>query len=933
MPKKESTNTLDWEKLTELFEAASDLTTEEQEGYLDESCGTGTRLRAEVERLLTAARKIKSNNFLGADAFSAGAYVMAAGESGISVNGRTIGHYKILSEIARGGMGVVYLAERDDFQHRVALKLIKNGHDTNEILRRFRIERDVLASLNHPNIARLHDGGTTPDGLPFLVMEYVAGMPIDRYCRENGAGIDEVLRLFIKVCAAVEYAHRNLTVHRDIKPSNILVTEEGEPKLLDFGIAKILDDGSSVDNDTVTGSRMLTPEYCSPEHMMGEKISTSSDVYSLGVLLYELLTGRRPFNSRNRNALEMIEALCTADPPAPSSWRDADVPLESNSAKTSNETAPAIPRFSTSKLKGDLDNIVLKALRKDPAERYSSVEQFSADVERHLAGLPVLARPATFGYRAGKFLRRHRIAAAFAALAVTALCVGSVVSIWQAAVARNERVRAQQRFNDVRQLANTLVNEWDQDLAEESITPEIRGRLADISSEYLEKLSVDNDDQLLLSETAHAQIKLGHDYAYFSIDREKARESFLKAEEIARQLVRSNPDDDSSRLLLALCLLKYDEFFGPENISRSIENKLEQISLRESISKDARSDLDNIRDLAIAHEHLGDTLKRSGRSAEAGEHYRKADEYFAERIAFYESAANTKENAAKLASALSHRASNVALNLFLHAEGTAMARRAVEIAAGAADASPTDRMVNLALVNAKFGLGEIARETARDENAISAFRSVISSIRSFDPGGDDGYFVRKHYDSMLDIARIQYSMGRSADAEKSVNDCFRLRRDFSARDANRGSIRQYSSHAFLFELGGKLLGQMGRIKEAERAFDEAELFLAKIPEKTRLTTPAAYQLAIVMISRGDLFSGIIACENDVADLTERETGCMSEALVNDQSRLRRSVVYYRRAHDLIEKLAPNISVSNDGSVIRSAVAARIALLNRALSVN
>jgi serine/threonine protein kinase len=306
--------------------------------------------------------------------------------------GRHFGSYEIIREIGRGGLGAVYLAVRSDGEYRkeVALKLIRRGLDTDDILRRFRNERQILAQLDHPNIARLIDGGTTDDGLPFFVMEYVKGEPISTFCESHQLDTNQRLELFRKVCGAVTYAHQNLVIHRDLKPSNILVTDDGDPKLLDFGIAKLLTAESETFTQTAPALRAMTPEYASPEQVRGERITTASDVYSLGVLLYELLTGEKPYRLKTRTTEEISRAITDQEPERPST------------AIRSNQRS----------LQGDLDNIVLMAMRKEPHRRYASAAALADDIRRHQEGLPIAARPNTFSYRTGKFIRRHRASVA-----------------------------------------------------------------------------------------------------------------------------------------------------------------------------------------------------------------------------------------------------------------------------------------------------------------------------------------------------------------------------------------------------------------------------------------------------------------------------------------------------------------------------------------
>src|SRR5262245_28756322 len=350
-----------------------------------------------------------------------------------------VGPYRLIREIGRGGMGTVLLAVRSDdaFQKRVAIKVLRRGMDTDAIVGRFRHERQILASLEHPHIASLLDGGTTDDGLPYFVMEYVDGQLVTDYCDAKALDTTSRLELFRKICAAVQHAHQNLVIHRDIKPANVLVTSDGTPKLLDFGIAKLLnpDPGVQTLAATIAGSPLMTPEYASPEQVRGETVTTATDVYSLGVLLYELLTGRRPYDLPSRTPDEIQRVVCNSVPVRPStvvthaasSQSTRDRP-EIDSERTRPPDADRLRR----RLAGDLDNIVLKALAKEPSRRYASVDQFSEDIHRHLTGLPVIARKDTLGYRTAKFIRRNRAGVAAAALVVLALVAGLIGTAWQA---------------------------------------------------------------------------------------------------------------------------------------------------------------------------------------------------------------------------------------------------------------------------------------------------------------------------------------------------------------------------------------------------------------------------------------------------------------------------------------------------------------------
>jgi Tol biopolymer transport system component/serine/threonine protein kinase/Tfp pilus assembly protein PilF len=392
-----------WKKVEEIFNAAVEKPAKERTAFLIEACGDDADLHQEVARLL--AMDEQAGDFIEspvAVSQMTSLIDFPASEYSITLSGQQIGAYKLEREIGRGGMGAVYLAIRADneFSKRVAIKLIKRGMDTDFIIRRFRNERQILANLDHPNIARLFDGGTTNDGLPYFVMEYIEGLPITRYCDFHQLSINERLRLFLRVCAAVQFAHQNLIIHRDIKPGNILVTSDGTPKLLDFGIAKILNPDFSQDTSdpTATAMRLMTPVYASPEQARGESVTPASDQYSLGVLLYELLTGHRPYRLRNHLPHEIVLIICEHQPEKPSSIirRSEEVIIQDGKEFLitpdfiSQNRGASIVALQTELAKG-LDDIVMQALSKDIHQRYPSVEMFAEDIHRHLAGLPISA--------------------------------------------------------------------------------------------------------------------------------------------------------------------------------------------------------------------------------------------------------------------------------------------------------------------------------------------------------------------------------------------------------------------------------------------------------------------------------------------------------------------------------------------------------------
>ncbi len=411
-----------WEKVQEVFFAAADLPSAEQQRFLEGACRGNPDLRRDVDSLLVADRTHSHDIDL---AVEAAAQQMVGGDPAI---GARFGSWRVSREIGRGGMGIVYLAIRDDaqFQKQAALKLIRAGMDTAELLLRFRHERQILASLDHPYIARLIDGGTTPEGRPFLVMDYVEGLRIDHWCRDRGIAVEDRCRLFLKVCEAVSYAHRSLVVHRDLKPGNILIAADGSPKLLDFGVAKLL--AADRDPALTSGGLALTPDYASPEQILGQPITTATDIYSLGAILYQLLSGTKPHRLDSATPADVQRAVCQTEIPRPSAVVDRRLP---NAARLGRHLA------------GDLDNIVMMALRKEPERRYSSVDQFADDIRRHLDGRAVRARQNSLAYRTRKFLHRRRFELAGTAIVVASLVAGIVMALSQGRQAETARQAAE----------------------------------------------------------------------------------------------------------------------------------------------------------------------------------------------------------------------------------------------------------------------------------------------------------------------------------------------------------------------------------------------------------------------------------------------------------------------------------------------------------
>ena len=547
-----------WKKFKEIFNEAVELSFAERADFLRQKFnGDDSEMRREVEKMLAVSDEETISDSLEKNAFEL--FTNGSGKAKIP---EKIGDYKIIEEIGRGGMGAVYKAIREtrDFTQKVALKVIKRGMDTDVILSRFRQERQILASLQHPNIASFIDGGMTRDGLPFYAMEYIEGTEIDRYCGRENLDVKERLEIFLKVCDAVQFAHQNFIAHRDLKPNNILITGDRIVKLLDFGIAKVLSSGEGVleKTGTVTEYRMMTPAYASPEQVRGEKVGVQSDVYSLGVILYELLTGRKPFDFKNLRPDEAVRVICENDPIKPSAvktgsnfegeTRRENFQTEKNLQETSIAKTSKPENINPKILKGDLDNIILKALQKSPERRYASVEQFSEDIRRYLAGLPVSARPDTFVYRTTKFIKRNRVAVIAGALIFTALIVGLIATLYQTRAAQAERTRAEKRFGQVRKLANNVVFKYHDAIAALPGATAAREMLIKDAIEYLDNLAEDaGDNPELENELAQAYLKIGNVqgsvYTANLGDSTGALESYNKSLALFGNLIKKNPNN------------------------------------------------------------------------------------------------------------------------------------------------------------------------------------------------------------------------------------------------------------------------------------------------------------------------------------------------------------------------------------------------------
>lgn len=487
-------STAEWAQLSKLLEAGLDVPESSREAWLTGLTELTPKLQSALREMLDQARDLESDSLLRTlpkfTRTAGGGKRMAEAAQ----EGREFGPYRLIRELGRGGMGSVWLADRVDgsLNRHVALKLPHAMLD-HQFLERFQRERDILASFTHTNIAQIYDAGVSPEGHPFIALEYVEGAGLLPYCDDLRLGVRERLQLFLQVLGAVQYAHSHLVIHRDLKPGNILATKSGEVKLLDFGIAKLITGEAGHDTElTEVGSRAFTVDYAAPEQILGQPVSTASDVYSLGVILCELLAGARPYSLKRNLAMASEEAALTISVHKPSQ-------LVNDAAARTRATTP---KKLAATLKGDLDTIVLKALKSEPAERYASADAFAQDIRRYLQGEAVLAQPESVAYRAKKFVLRHKIPALASSLAVLAILAVAGVALYQAH-------RAQRRFAQVREMANKFVFEFEASIRDTPGTLDARRKMATAARQYLSDLAADaGHDATLQRELAESYFRL-----------------------------------------------------------------------------------------------------------------------------------------------------------------------------------------------------------------------------------------------------------------------------------------------------------------------------------------------------------------------------------------------------------------------------------------
>ncbi|HET9478513.1 MAG TPA: protein kinase, partial [Pyrinomonadaceae bacterium] len=660
-------------------------------------------------------------------------------------------------------------AERDDehYRQQVAIKLIRAGLSGEAIRKRFRNEMQILADLNHPNIARLIDGGETVEGVPYLVMEYVGGRPLDVFCAEEGLSTEERLKLFSTVCAAVQYAHQHLVIHRDIKPGNILVTAEGLPKLVDFGIAKLLDHDRANATATATALPFMTPDYASPEQVRAEPVTTATDIYSLGVVLYELLAGRRPYRLKTGVPHEIAKAICEDNPPRPSTRQKP--------------------------LHADLDNIVLMAMRKEPQRRYATAQQFAEDIQRHLDGLPVRARADTFGYRTGKFIRRHKLGAAAAALITLTLLIGIVATVWQAQVARAERARAERRFNEVRQLANSFVFEVHDAVVNLPGSTTARSLIVQRGLKYLDSLAQDAaGDRGLQRELAGAYEKLGAVQYTPSVahlgDLAGALESHRKAAALREALVAAEPNNPDYRRELLDSYWFIATLVGRQGDPlQELELIRRQLPAREALAAAEQNSFVDRYNLAGTYVYIGILLMQMDDVQGALENQQEALKLREELLAL-----DPDRTRASRALTISYEYLGLAKDRAGDTKGALeLQQRGLEMRESLVNGDPLNTDLRLMLVESYRYAGDMyfkLGETKQARDHYSRQFSLVKDMIAADPANPQ--LLYNEAVAHIKIGDIEAAMGRAASALAKYRRALKIREELSSAAASDSFLRR-----------------------------------------------------------------------------------------------------------------------------------------------
>jgi len=789
-----------WDEAKQLFEAVVDLDDAAREQCLDDHAADPA-LVAEVRSLLGWHNEAPA--FLESPPVHVGDLARDPDATDPMV-GQALGAWRIVGTIGHGGMGVVYRAERADdaFSRQAAVKVIGPGADAASVVERFRLERQTLAGLDHRNIARLLDGGTTPAGQPYFVMEYVDGVRIDSYCDEQRLGIDDRLELFSRVCNGVQFAHANLVVHRDIKPDNILVTADGTPKLLDFGVSRILSRAAGPSDAAATSATwLMTPDFASPEQMGGRASTTSTDVYSLGVVLYLLLTGDRPYRLTGATPAAIQAQLASAEvmPPSLAATRGDD-------AGARAERRGTTPGALADRLRGDLDAIVAKALARVPGERYSSVQEVLRDVRAHRASLPVSARPATPAYLVRKFAARHTRALVAAAVMLVTGLAGVAAVVWQASVAATERGRAERRFNDVRTLANAFMFDVNDTIMNVPGTMATRELIVRTTVQYLDSLARESaGDFGLQRELARAWVRVGDVQGNPSSanlgDTTGALASYRRAVALAEGARQALPGDlEATRALAGAHRRMADVLAWSGNTTAALAESQLSTRLYVDLAGGAAPVLEDEIEAGIAVVKLGDllgnpNLPNLGRSAEA------AREFAAALTAFQrlDVKAPNDVRVQRFLGLTLERIGTLHETAARWPEAEAAYRRSFDLRRALAAREPTHRNIQRDLGIAFEKLGKVERATKGSGAGVENLRGALAQferLAAADPA--DANAARTVAVSREVLALALRDAGAGAEARALLEAALSTHRGLARRDGDNVQARCDSARILEF---------------------------------------------------------------------------------------------------------------------------------------
>jgi eukaryotic-like serine/threonine-protein kinase len=803
----------------------------------------------------------------------------------------TIGHFHVLRKISEGGMGVVYLAERNDaeYKQKVAIKLVKLGMDNEFVLRRFRDERQILASLDHSYIAKLHDGGTQ-DGRPYLVMDHIDGDPITEYADKKKLSIAQRLRLFQMVCQAVHYAHQKLVIHRDIKPRNILVTKDGRPTLLDFGIAKLLSPeivGHPLEN-TAVGFQVMTPEYASPEQVRREEITTTSDVYSLGVLLYELLTGHPPYQFGDYSQKEIERVVCT-DQPKPLSIvvgvTESYFSRESNNhvnltPEGVSSTRDSSPDKLRRQLTGDLDNIVLKAMHKDPERRYTSVDQFASDIARHLQGHTVIARKDTLVYRGSKFLNRHQTAAAAVIVVLVSLILATFLTLQQ-------HFRAERQSEKVRQLVASFL-QYNDAIKDLPGSAPIRAKTAKYLVTELDNLAREvSQSERLLGElaTAYEQVGDSHGNPFENNvgDRDSALDSYRKALAIREELVRQDPYNVEERRALAVTHLRVGQVLFANGYTQDAEEALKTgLTILHELFEKNQLDSITSRALPNAYRTLGYALSRRGDAKAAMVAMRKGQAVFNQLVTIYPS----NQEVLYDLNTINRATGEAQIDLGDFTGGLESLRVVLQVDQGFVSANPTNLVYKTALATDYWKIGNAEIFVPDVKGAVQSFRQMFAITKEV---AESDRLNRKaqnlHAIAQVRLGRTLYLLGEYDEGLTYLQSAALFFRKIA--EENPESPYAQIQMAYTDAQVSLALAKTGRDEESvllgTKAYTTAEKQAAGDPSSVEFR---------------NLLAGIYSMYGDVhATLTA------GKRYVDAQiTHLHSAIYWYRRSYDLLKQL-------------------------------